>query len=352
MIKRWNIQFLNLTCVICLAIAGCADSDSEDTGSNSAPPVKTATASDEPQVLSARQLRRMLGANEKAKFERFGNDIVEAHLFQSGVKDISALEGLPLRTLDLGACDVTDLSVIKGMPLTTLILEDTPVADIGVVKGMELEGLQLQNTKITDLSMLKGMPIKELNLKSVAIDSLADVADLPLQTLWIPGTNVTDISPLKGKTMVSLDIEDTGVKTLDALADMKTLKRLNIKDTPITDVSPLKGLKLQRITLTPESITTGMEVLRDMPSLTQILTTMEGNPQQAATEFWQKYDAGVWAQKPTEDVKESDNKAKTDSTEPSADESAKAPAKALSRDEKPSKPETVKPEDSAASEKE
>jgi hypothetical protein len=293
---------------VLLSAFGCGDAgtttDTADTGT--APPVLQAATSDEPEVITTRDLRRRLRANEAAKFERVGTDIVEAHLFQSGVKDISALKGLPLRFLDLGMCDVTDISAIEGMPLSTLILENTKVSDISVVKGMQLEVLQLQETPVTDVSALAGMPIRELNLKNIAVDKLDVIATLPLMTLWIPGTKVSDISQLAGKPMVSLDIEGTAVSSLDALATMTTLKRLNIVNTPITDLTPLKDLRLERIALTPQTITTGIEVLRSMPSLTQILTTMEGNPQQSAADFWHKFDTGVWNPKTEEPAAKAD----------------------------------------------
>lgn len=276
---------------ICLGTVGCSEPEAET--SAVAPPVLRAEPSAEPEVLLPSELKRKLKANENAKFRRVGNDIVEAELFQSGIKSIAALKGLPLRFLDLGMTEVTDLSPIKGMPLKTLILENTTVADISVVEGMQLEILQLQNTKVTDLSPIAGMPIRELNLLAVPIENLNSVARLPLQTLWVPQTQVKDISPLKGKPMVSLDIQGTQVDSLQALEGMATLKRLNIADTTIADLTPLKGIQLQRITLTPQNIKTGMEILKAMPSLTEIKTSMQA-PAQSAAQFWEKYDAGVW----------------------------------------------------------
>ena len=294
MLPPQKLIFVLLTLTLCSA--GCSDADPEQT--EKAPPVRRAEPSDEPKVLMPRVLRRQLKANENAAFERSGNDIVEARLFQSGVKSIEPLKGLPLRFLDLGMTEVTDLSPIAGMPLKTLILENTTVDDISVVDGMQLEVVHLQNTKVTDLSALAGMPIRELNLMSVPIDNLEAVADLPLQTLWIPQTKVKDISALNGKPMVSLDIEGTEVADISALSGMVTLKRLNISNTKVSDVSALKGLSLQRITLTPGNIKNGMDVLREMSSLGDIRTTMQGAAQSAA-EFWAKYDDGVW-DSPTE----------------------------------------------------
>jgi internalin A len=324
-------------------LLGCAD-DAGSQAESEAPPVMRAAPSDEPEFISASELRQKLRANEKAKFPRVGNDIVGAELFESGVKSIGALRGLPLRSIDLGMTEVTDISPLEGMPLERVILEDTTVDDISVLKGMQLEVLYLQNTKVADLSVLEGMPLRELNLMNVPVDDLTTIAKLPLQTLWIPGTQVTDISPLKGKSLVSLDIEDTKVPSIDALAGMTSLKRLNIANTPVTDVSPLKGLKLERITVTPGTVTSGMEVLRDMPSLGQILTTMAGESRQSAAEFWQKYDAGVWKETPDNTPNNDADKSPADNeTDPAKEETGKEPP-AASKDEAPNNPAPSKPE--------
>ena len=321
----------------CLAIVGCAENETESVTAD-APPVLRAEPSSEPEIILPSQLRRMLKANENAKFERLGNDIVSAALFESGVKSIEPLKGLPLRSLDLGMCEVSDLSPLKGMPLTSLILENTPVDDISVVKGMQLEVLYLQNTNVTDLSAILDMPIRELNLMNVPVSDLSAVANLPLQTLWVPGTKVTDISALKGKPMVSLDFQGTAVDSIAALEGMATLERLNISQTPVKDVSPLKGLtRLQRITLTPENIDTGLEVLRELPALTEILTSMEG-PRQSAAEFWAKYDAGVWE-------KDTPKEKSADDVQPNEKKGA-AGQKASSEKASTGKPEASKSADS------
>ena len=145
--------------VLTMLLTGCTD-DADKQSGPAAPPVMRAAPSDEPEFISASDLRRKLRANEKAKFPRVGNDIVGAELFQSGVKSIEALHGLPLRAIDLGMTEVTDLAPLEGMPLERVILENTPVADISALKGMQLEVLYLQNTKVTDLSILKGMPLR------------------------------------------------------------------------------------------------------------------------------------------------------------------------------------------------
>jgi hypothetical protein len=73
---------------------------------------------------------------------------------------------------------------------------------------------------------------------------------------------------------------------------------LNIAETPITDLAPLSGLRLQRITLTPARITAGIEVLRNMPSLTQIQTDI--NEPLSTADFWQRFDLGLYKYEPSQ----------------------------------------------------
>jgi Leucine-rich repeat (LRR) protein len=299
-----GLQYRHHTRICCaaallltLAISGCSQ-DTPDNDSQSAPPVKVAKPSDTPLVITPSELRHQLRANEKAQFRKVGNDIVEAVLFDSGVKSIEPLQGLPIRSLDLGHCkDISDISALKDMPLRSLILENTSVSDISILKGMSLEVLYLQNTPVTDIRPIEGMPIRELNLMNVPISDLTIISTLPLKTLWLPGTKVSDISALQGKSLESLDLEGTAVQNFDVLATLNSLKRLNIADTAITDVSILKDLHLDRIAISPEKVTSGMEHLRDMPSLTQfwISNGIGQAPQQfSSTEFWERYDLGIW----------------------------------------------------------
>lgn len=282
---------------VILPLVGCSEQQNSVAAKSEAPQVKMADNSSTLRI-TPEELRRKLRANELARFEYSGNDIVRAELFQSGIRSIEALRGVPLQYLDLGMTYVTDLSPLEGMPLRELILEDTPVADISVLRGMQLQGLKLQKTKVTDLSPIVGMPLKQLNLMDIPVEDLSPFVDMPLSTLWIPGTKVSDLTPLKTMKLVSLDLQNTAVTSLEPLAEMTTLRRLNIADTPITDLTFLKDLKLERLTLSPGRITAGIDVIRKMTSLTQIQPTVE-EPIDAA-EFWKRFDLGVWNELPVE----------------------------------------------------
>jgi Leucine-rich repeat (LRR) protein len=223
-----------------------------------------------------------------------GNEIVEGTLYQTGIKNIQPLAGLPLRALDLGMTQVDDLTPLVGMKLERLDLENTPVASLAPLQGMPLQILKMQKTKVTDFSILKGMPLKQLNVLDLPFTNtdLELLQQAPLDTIWLAGTQVTELSMLPVKSLKSLDIERTAVASLDVLAGCSLLQRLNIAETPVSDLTPLQGLKLQRITLTPDRIKTGMEILRNMTSLTQIQVRID--EPMSAVDFWKRYDLGLW----------------------------------------------------------
>ena len=273
-----------------LLLTGCGDPPEES--DSPAPPVMNAAGSSTYRKTPS-ELRRELGANEMAKFEMSGNDIVGAKLFRSGVKTLEPLKDLPLISIDLGMTSVSDLTPLQGMPLEEVVLENTNVADLTPLEGMSLRVLKLQNTKVKDLSPIKGMPLEQLNLMGVPISDLSVVEGMPLEILWIPGTDVTDLTPLADSNLVSLDIQGTEVSDLTPLASLPRLQRLNIADTPVSDITVLKDLKLTRITLTPSTIKSGMEDLRSMTTLAEIQTSME-SPMSAA-DFWKRYDLDLYS---------------------------------------------------------
>jgi hypothetical protein len=254
---------------------------------------KTASAAAGFITVTPQELRRRLNCYQ-AEFQMQGTEIVEVSLFQTGIRDISALRGLPLRAVDLGMTQVTDLSALQGMSLERLDLENVPVTDLRVLSGMPLKVLKMQKSKVTDFAVLGGLRLEQLNVLDLpfADGDLQYLRDAPLETIWLAGTKVTDIAGLPLGGLRSLDIERTAVSSLAPLSGCQQLVRLNIAESAVTDVSPLQGLRLQRITLTPERITGGMEVLRGMASLKQIQTSI--NEPMSAADFWKRYDLGVY----------------------------------------------------------
>ena len=100
------------------------------------------------------------------------------------------------------------------------------------------------------------------------------------QLAGLKALNCAGSAPGKGKLV-----------DLSALRGM-ALTALEINDTRVADLSPLEGLKLTTILFTPKAIAKGLDVIRQMKSLTNIGVGWGERDQFSPEEFWQKYDAG------------------------------------------------------------
>ena len=152
--------------------------------------------------------------------------VVEVHLPNTYITDLSPLKDLPLTQLNLTSANgITDLSPLKGLPLTQLDLFDADgITDLSPLKDLPLTQLNLTSANgITDLSPLKGLPLTQLNL------SFAD--------------SITDLSPLKGLPLTYLNLSFAdGITDLSPLRDLP-LKQLHLTSARgITDLSPLQGM--------------------------------------------------------------------------------------------------------------
>jgi len=186
----------------------------------------------------------------------------------SKLSDLTPLTGMPITHLICNGNPITDFSPLKNLPLKYVGLACPELADLAVLKGLKLQSLQLDGSKVKDLSVLKGMPLRELTF---------------------PGTQVADLSPLEGLPLTNLACSLTPVSDLSPLAGMQ-LTGLGCEDTSVTDLSALQGMKLGHLTFTPKSITKGIEVVRQMDTITLIGPSW--GSMSAPGEFWKKFDAG------------------------------------------------------------
>ncbi|MCA8999643.1 MAG: hypothetical protein KDA80_21790, partial [Planctomycetaceae bacterium] len=341
----------HLTFALCcftasVVLSGCAESPPDSSKNDGKwetvkpPEVRSSEAQEyDNQMITASEMRKRLGANENAQFEKTGRSFTTALLANSGVKDLEPLRNQPLKALDLSQTEVSDLSPLSDAPLEKLVLvrskvtdltalqnkpldlldaSQTDVSDISVVSTLSrLEALYLEKAKVADVSPLKDSPVKklwlndcpiedlsplkgkfltELNLCDTPIESLETVGTMQLGTLWLRNTKVTNLAPIASVELVSLDLEGSMVTDLAPLANMSTLQRLNIARTEITDLTPLANLPLSRLIFSPEKIQSGIEVVRGMPTLRELDTSFDGVAQaMPPAEFWSKYDAGEFA---------------------------------------------------------
>nr|MDQ3625132.1 hypothetical protein [Verrucomicrobiota bacterium] len=141
-----------------------------------------------------------------------------------------------------------------------------------------------------DLKPLAGMPLAELQLVGTQVKSIEPLRGAPLEGLWLNDTAVADLAPLTQSPLVSLTLHRAPVSDLSPLSGIKSLRRLHIAETRVHDLTPLRGLSLERLIFTPSQIKTGLEVVRGMPSLQELGTTLEGKI--APDGFWRLLDAG------------------------------------------------------------
>ncbi len=251
------------------------------------------------------------------------------------LSDLSPLKGMTIRRLDCSSTQVADLTPLTGLPLTWLHFNHNPVFDISPLKGMPLDNLGCADTRMSDLSPLKGMKLKSLGAQNLWMTDLSPLEGMPLTVLDLYHTGVTDLKPLRGMPLVVLNLHDVPVSDLSPLKGMTTLRTLALagsevsdltplaglklttlilRDKLVTDLSPLKGMPLvrlefygtgvtdlrplqgmstlQTLLLTPQNITHGIEILRDMQSLKTIGIGSAANQAWPAAEFWARYDKG------------------------------------------------------------
>lgn len=124
---------------------------------------------------------------------------------------------------------------------------------------------------VKSLEPLRGMRLTEFSCDNTQVEDLSPLIKMPLTRLICPVTRVADLSPLKGMPLEELLIDQPQVK----------------------DLSPLAGMKLKRVSFSPAPDLQGLQILRQMDSLTEIGTAYNATflPRQ---EFWKKFDEGAF----------------------------------------------------------
>ncbi len=240
-------------------------------------------------------------------------EILNCHM--NDVRDLSPLKGMPLEVLSVAHTNVSDLSPLREMPLRELYISDTPVPDLSAIKGIPLTKLQCNLmpqitdlspltgmpltilecfvNQISDLSPLKGMQLTELYCSNNSVSDLSPLSGMPLKKLGVPATKVSDLSPLKGAPLTEINCSYTSVIDISPLKGMK-LNALIFVSTAISDLSPLEGMELTRVGLSPNKVTKGLDVIRQMKSIKHFATekNFKWEEHLPPDEFWKRYDAG------------------------------------------------------------
>ena len=181
----------------------------------------------------------------------------ELRLEQAGVQyKYLFLENDGTINLDFSGCNIPDFAMLRSLPISTLKLSLTEVKDLSPLAGMQIKALFIDRTEVVDLLPVKGLPLENINMSHCR--------------------GIVSIAPLKGLSLYYLNIADTGIQ----------------------DLSVLEGMPLKRLTFSPERISNGLEIIRNMTTLKSIGT--DGIDEKGAVVmyccapemFWRLYDEG------------------------------------------------------------
>ena len=226
------------------------------------------------------------------------NDVVTRLSFcTESVADISPVRALAgLRFLNchgLHGGQLSDLSPLQGLPLEHLAIYNNPIGDLSPLKGMRLWYLHAAATKIRDLSFLTGMPLTDLYVEWTDVADLSPLKGMSLVFLSISHTQVTNLEVIKEMPLQSLVMDYLPISDLTVIKKIP-LTQLQMCLTDVSDLSPLEGMNLNAIGFTPRNITQGIDVIRQMKSLTSVILFKNegGLIQLTPEEFWKRYDSG------------------------------------------------------------
>ncbi len=215
------------------------------------------------------------------------------------VDSLEALRGFgQLEQLDLYDVDVSDLAPLSDLDsLRSLTLDYMPVSTLAPLSGLPaLENLTLWALEIHDLQGLVALPkLAALNLISTDFESFEGIEDVPnLVSIQVEGcdqiesfdgleaceglesievrrfttsgpTIISDIGALaEVPTLKILDLAEASVTDIGALSNCPKLEYLNLAANQVVDLGPLVGLSLQWLDVSSNQVE-GIEALADMP---------------------------------------------------------------------------------------
>jgi predicted Ser/Thr protein kinase len=139
------------------------------------------------------------------------------------------------------------------------------ITDLSVV-GVPSENRSLPIDFYQDQAYQNGEPITRGDIRTLSDLSLMKGLD----HLLLAYQRIDDISPLKELHLLSLEIVGNYVSDLTPLADMKTLRHLNINNNPVADISSLESLQgLEELHMQHCNVT-DISVLAKIPGLTYV----------------------------------------------------------------------------------
>jgi serine/threonine protein kinase len=267
-----------------------ADQQPPDKGSSASPPAP-------PETFEAWR-ERVAKLPAEAQVDEVATKMKELNNGFDGVITPTIEEGV-VTGLQFLTDDVTDLS---------------PLQALRGLKLLSCTGSPPNGGKVRDLSALKGLKLVSLDCGyNEEVSNLSPSEDMPLISLGIAGTRVANLSPLRNLSLMSVNCAGTKVTNLSALKDTG-LRMLDITETTVEDLSPLRGMPLQylrvRVRHRHEELVLSLKLteINGQP-MTQFRADIAARRKEDADQ--QAYQKKITRKKPEEQVKEIADKLKS-----------------------------------------
>lgn len=222
-------------------------------------------------------------------------------LDRQNISDISALNGLPLKTIGLCANLITDISALQTcQSLTCVKLEDNQVRDIAPLSGLKhLEILDIGYNQVTDLAPISTLSVRELYLLGTPIADYSLLQQLPslellalreltpeqidvvcgltkLKQLTIYGSSINNMDQFKKLTRLEyLDLYGNSLTELTGVQALTNLRHICIGGNPLKDISPLSKMPLLQSIAIHNSPLPDLSVLMHFPYLRSLTCDRE-----------------------------------------------------------------------------
>lgn len=173
-----------------------------------------------------------------------------SHLSELSVRgfrilDLTPIEALPLRTLQMTDCGISNISALDRLTgLEVLDLSNNPIEEIQVLAGFKhLKSLDLSYTYVRDVSALEKLSgLSDLNLGATRAADLLPLGSLTgLETLKISHVQIKDFAFLANLThLTGLELKSTGFQDLTLITSprLETLD-ISMNYNYLTDITPL-----------------------------------------------------------------------------------------------------------------
>lgn len=165
----------------------------------------------------------------------------------TAVEDLTVLSPAAIASLvslNVSNTPLVDLTPLAGATsLSTLWASDTGVEDLSPLNGLGLSALELDRTAVVDLTPLAGQSFSVLSLSGNLLD-YDTFAGITVDELDLSETGLSDLSVLVGTGVTILNIADNSVADLFALGALASLSELDFSGNNVLDISPLVDLAL------------------------------------------------------------------------------------------------------------